>query len=85
MSTILAYFDPGSGSLLVQTIAAGTAGFLVFAKFVWDQFAAKFRSKFRAALPAGGPRSAMSSLHPHISGAGSRGRGEKKSEHARTV
>ncbi len=44
MTTILAYFDPGSGSLLVQAIAGGTAGLLVFGKYVWDAFSAKFRS-----------------------------------------
>lgn len=33
---ILAYFDPGSGSLLMQALVGGAAGLLVFAKFVWD-------------------------------------------------
>lgn len=33
---MLAYFDPGSGSLLVQALVAGSAGLLVFAKYVWD-------------------------------------------------
>lgn len=41
--TILAYFDPGSGSLLVQAIVGGTAGLLVFGKYVWDALAMKFR------------------------------------------
>ncbi len=36
MSTLLAYFDPGSGSLLLQTILGGTAGLIVFVKYVWD-------------------------------------------------
>ena len=36
MSTLLAYFDPGSGSLLLQTILGGTAGLLVFVKYLWD-------------------------------------------------
>jgi len=34
---VLAYFDPGSGSLLVQVLVGGAAGFIVFAKFVWDR------------------------------------------------
>jgi hypothetical protein len=32
MITILAYFDPGSASLLVQAIAGGMAGLLVFGR-----------------------------------------------------
>lgn len=33
---VLAYFDPGSGSLLVQALVGGAAGLFVFAKYVWD-------------------------------------------------
>jgi hypothetical protein len=33
---ILAYFDPGAGSLLVQALVGGAAGLLVFAKYLWD-------------------------------------------------
>jgi len=44
MMTILAYFDPGSGSMLVQAIAGGAAGLLVFGKYLWDAFSAKFRN-----------------------------------------
>ena len=40
--TILAYFDPGSGSLLVQALAGGTAGLLVFGKYVWDVVVAQY-------------------------------------------
>lgn len=36
MFTTLAYFDPGSGSLLLQAIVGGSAGLLVFAKYIWD-------------------------------------------------
>ena len=38
MNLLLAYFDPGSGSMLVQAIAGGAAGLLVFGKYVWDTF-----------------------------------------------
>jgi hypothetical protein len=41
MTTILAYFDPGSGSMLVQAIAGGAAGLLVFGKYLWDSFLAR--------------------------------------------
>jgi hypothetical protein len=45
MFTVLGYFDPGSGSLLVQAIAGGAAGLLVFAKYLWDSAPAIFRRK----------------------------------------
>jgi hypothetical protein len=32
---VLAYFDPGSGSLVLQTLVGGTAGFVVFGKYLW--------------------------------------------------
>jgi hypothetical protein len=33
---VLAYFDPGSGSLLMQTLVGGAAGLLVFVKYLWE-------------------------------------------------
>jgi hypothetical protein len=36
LDVVLAYFDPGSGSLLMQTLVGGAAGLLVFAKYLWD-------------------------------------------------
>lgn len=33
---LVAYFDPGSGSLVLQAIVGGGAGLLVFAKYLWD-------------------------------------------------
>jgi len=33
---ILAYFDVGSGSLLVQALLGGAAGLMVFARFAWN-------------------------------------------------
>lgn len=45
MGPLLAYFDPGSGSLLMQTIVGGTAGLLVLAKYLWDATPAFFRSR----------------------------------------
>jgi hypothetical protein len=42
---LLAYFDPGSGSLLVQALVGGMAGILVFAKFLWDSAPRLFRSR----------------------------------------
>ena len=38
MQQIFAYFDPGSGSLMVQIIAGGSAGFVVLMKMLWDGF-----------------------------------------------
>ncbi len=36
MCSLLAYFDPGSGSLLLQTILGGSAGLFVLVKYLWD-------------------------------------------------
>jgi len=38
MLTILAYFDPGSGSLLMQALVGGAAGLAVFGKYLWNSF-----------------------------------------------
>lgn len=45
MSTILAYFDPGPGSLLVQALVGGTAGLLVFGKYLWNSASAQFHHR----------------------------------------
>ena len=42
MNLILGYFDPGPGSLLVQALAGGTAGLLVFGRYLWDTYAPRF-------------------------------------------
>jgi hypothetical protein len=44
---VLAYFDPGSGSILVQALVGGAAGLLVFAKYLWDSAPAFFRARKR--------------------------------------
>ena len=33
---VLAYFDPGAGSLLMQALVGGAAGLLVFGRYVWQ-------------------------------------------------
>jgi hypothetical protein len=42
---IFAYFDPGSGSLVLQAIVGGAAGLLVLAKYLWDALPALFRGR----------------------------------------
>ena len=32
---VLAYFDPGSGSLVLQAVVGGAAGLVVLAKYLW--------------------------------------------------
>jgi hypothetical protein len=32
---VLAYFDPSSGSLVMQALIGGSAGMMVFLRFVW--------------------------------------------------
>jgi hypothetical protein len=36
MNPFFAYFDPGSGSLLLQALVGGTAGLMVFGRYIWD-------------------------------------------------
>jgi len=43
MSPLLAYFDPGSGSLLVQLLVGGSAGLIVFARYLWESAPAMLR------------------------------------------
>jgi hypothetical protein len=43
MTVLLAYFDPGSGSLLLQAVIGGTAGLFVFAKYLWESAPSIYR------------------------------------------
>jgi hypothetical protein len=36
--TVLAYLDPGAGSLLLQALLAGGAGIVVFFKHLWHSY-----------------------------------------------
>lgn len=38
MMTLLAYLDPGTGSLLLQAIVGGSAGLIVFFRYVWSTY-----------------------------------------------
>jgi hypothetical protein len=42
---VIAYFDPGAGSLLVQALVGGTAGLLVFAKYLWESAPTLLRAR----------------------------------------
>ena len=33
---MLAYYDPGAGSLFLQMLVGGAAGLMVFAKYLWE-------------------------------------------------
>jgi hypothetical protein len=44
MPGIIAYFDLGSGSMLLQAIVGGTAGVLVFARYLWQKAPSILRS-----------------------------------------
>jgi hypothetical protein len=41
MSLLLCYFDPGSGSMLLQALLGGGAGLVVFVKYLWESSALK--------------------------------------------
>lgn len=40
--TILAYLDPGAGSIVIQSIVAGILGFVVALKVFWSRIVAFF-------------------------------------------
>lgn len=42
---LLGYFDPGAGSLVLQALIGGTAGLLVFAKYLWAAVPSLFQSR----------------------------------------
>ena len=42
--SLLAYFDPGSGSLVLQAIVGGSAGMLVFCRYLISNFGHRLRS-----------------------------------------
>lgn len=50
MSTMLAYMDPGSGSMLLQLIVGGSAGLAVFGRYVWQAMVGRLHQ--REAVPA---------------------------------
>jgi hypothetical protein len=43
MPAMIAYFEPGSGSLLLQVLVGGTAGLVVFARYLWESAAFRRR------------------------------------------
>ncbi len=42
--SLLAYFDPGSGSLVLQALVGGSAGVLVFCRYLISNFGHRLRS-----------------------------------------
>ena len=44
-STVLGYFDPGSGSLVLQALVGGTAGLVVFGNYVWKLVTNQLRQR----------------------------------------
>jgi hypothetical protein len=38
MNSVLAYFDPSAGSLLLQALVGGFGGIAVFGRYLWIQF-----------------------------------------------
>lgn len=62
MSSFLAYFDPGPGSLVMQVLVGGTAGLIVFGKYLWNSaFSKPDHPQRGVAISDGCPRSAESS------------------------
>lgn len=51
MLQVIAYFDPGSGSILMQALVGGTAGLMVFGKYLWNAALVRTRMSQPAAAP----------------------------------
>jgi hypothetical protein len=45
MDPVLAYIDPGAGSLLIQLLIGGLAGLAALIKFRWQRIRALFSKK----------------------------------------
>ncbi len=45
MTTVLAYLDPGSGSMILQIIAGGLAAVAVTARLYWNRILRFLRSR----------------------------------------
>jgi len=45
VNLILAYIDPGAGSLLIQLLIGGLAGLAALVKFRWNRIKAAFARK----------------------------------------
>jgi hypothetical protein len=42
VNSLLGYFDPGSGSLVLQALVGGSAGLMVFGSYVWKLVITQF-------------------------------------------
>ncbi len=42
-NSVLGYFDPGSGSLVLQALVGGSAGLMVFGSYVWKLVIGQFQ------------------------------------------
>lgn len=51
---ILAYLDPGSGSMILQILAGGLAAVAVTARLYWDRILKFLKIREREAEPAAG-------------------------------
>ena len=53
MEPVLAYFDPGAGSLLIQMLLGGAGGLLVAIRYFWTELASRRLRRNRALAPSG--------------------------------
>lgn len=45
LNGLLGYFDPGSGSLVLQALVGGSAGLMVFGSYVWKLVRGQFQHR----------------------------------------
>ena len=53
MDPVLAYFDPGAGSLLIQMLLGGAGGLLVAMRYLWSEVASRRLRRNRALASSG--------------------------------
>lgn len=41
MNPLVAYLDPGNGSLILQALVGGFSGVIVLGRYLWNQFMAR--------------------------------------------
>lgn len=45
MNLLVAYLDPGAGSLLLQVLVGGFSGIMVLGRYLWMQYTGRLPSK----------------------------------------
>lgn len=53
MIPVFAYFDPGSGSLILQVLVGGFSGLVVLGRYLWNQYVGRKPEQSAVPLSSG--------------------------------